>query len=174
MVRQVRPSFATLVLAIVLLLPNHTLPQTTLVIRNQSGVVVSGLNISTTSGDCVQIINSTDVTIQASQIGPCGTNGTASNSRGIFVKGGGGINIYDSYIHVENQASVCGDTHDGIFITGTDGRVNVQGNVIAYNEQNVRVSDVSNVHIVGNFVLNPKGALICSNPDNLPGHSIQA
>ena len=172
--RVLRVSLAALAL---ILLPYYAQAQTettTLVIQNQSGVVISGLKISTTSGDCIQIINSTNITIQASQIGPCGTNGTTNDSRGIYVSGGSGINVYDNYIHVENQASVCGDSHDGIFITNSADSVNIQGNVIAYNEQNVRMWDASNVHIVGNFVLNPRGALSCSDPDNLPGHSIQA
>jgi hypothetical protein len=67
---------------------------TTLVIQNQSGLVISGLNISTTSGDCIQIINSTNVTIAASRIGPCGTNNTTANSRGLYISGGGGITVH--------------------------------------------------------------------------------
>src|SRR6185437_8690145 len=60
---------------------------TTLTISGQNNVVISGLTISTTSGDCINIVNSTNVTIEASQIGPCGTNNTVANSRGISVSG---------------------------------------------------------------------------------------
>src|ERR1700730_2125298 len=42
-----------------------------LVIRNQNTQTFSGLSISTTSEPCAQIINSTNITIKGSQIGPC-------------------------------------------------------------------------------------------------------
>jgi hypothetical protein len=148
---------------------------TTLTISGQQNVVISGLTISTTRGDCIDIVNSTNVTIEASQIGPCGTNNTTNNSRGIYISGNsGGINIYDSYVHVESLASVCGDSHDGIYIDGTTGPVSLQGNVIAYNENNVRIWDASNVTATGNFLLNTRGAATCSGTDNLKGHSFQA
>lgn len=148
---------------------------TTLTISGQNNVVISGLTISTTSGDCIDIVNSTNVTIQASQIGPCGTANSTNNSRGIYISGNSsGINIYDSYIHVENLASSCGTSHDGIFITNTNGPVTIQGNVIAFNERNIQVWDASNVTAVGNFLLNPRGAAQCSNPDNLGGQQFQA
>jgi hypothetical protein len=46
--------------------------------QNQNNKVYSGPNITTTGrrgGDCIQIINSTNITIQNSQIGPCSGNG---------------------------------------------------------------------------------------------------
>jgi len=147
---------------------------TTLTISGQNNVVISGLTISTTSGDCIDIVNSTNVTIQASQIGPCGSNNSTNSSKGISITGGGSINVYDSYIHVENLASSCGDTHDGIYISGTNGPVTLQGNVIAYNENNVRLLNSSNVTANGNFLLNTRGAAQCADPDNLKGHSFQA
>ena len=147
---------------------------TTLTISGQNNVVISGLTISTTSGDCIDIVNSTNVTIQASQIGPCGSNNSTNTSRGISITGSSGVNIYDSYIHVENIAGSCGDTHDGIFITNSNGPIAIQGNVIAFNERNIRVWDASNVSVIGNFLLNPRGAATCSNPDNAGGQQFQA
>ena len=52
--------------------------QETFVIQNQSNKVYSGLDIATTANsglDCIQIIDSTNITIENSQIGPCGGNG---------------------------------------------------------------------------------------------------
>ncbi len=49
-----------------------------LIIKNQSNKVYSGLNITTAAGsgkDCIQIIDSSNITIESSQIGPCGGNG---------------------------------------------------------------------------------------------------
>jgi parallel beta-helix repeat protein len=142
-------------------------------LTNQNGIVVSGLSITSTSGPCVQIINSTSITIQGSTIGPCGTDNTTQNSWGIYVSGGSSINIYDNYIHVENLASVCGDSHDGILISDASS-VTIQGNVIAYNERNIRIWHSSGVSAIGNFILNPRGAASCSNSDNLGGDQFQA
>jgi hypothetical protein len=72
------------------------------------------------------------------------------------------------------MASICGDSHDGIFITNSTGPVTIQGNVIAYNERNIRAWNSSNISVVGNFLLNPRGAAKCANQDNLYGHSFQA
>lgn len=129
-----------------------------LVIRNQNTQTFSGLSISTTSEPCVQIINSTNITIKGSQIGPCGTNNTTSASQGILINGGSGINVYDNYIHVENLASGCCDTHDGVLINHGATDVTIQGNVIAFNETNVEVmGGSSGVMVSGNFLLNPRG-----------------
>lgn len=59
----------------------------TFVIRNQRHRVYRALSVSTRAGDCIHVENSTDVTIEASQVGPCGGigvninggNGTYSN-----------------------------------------------------------------------------------------------
>jgi Right handed beta helix region len=119
--------------------------------------VISGLKITSKRGDCVQIINSTNVTIKNSEIGPCGQNGTTSPSRGVFVSGGSGIGIYDNYIHVENLASGCCDSHDGILTTNTS-NVTIQGNVIAFGETNIEATNGSaNITVTGNFLLNPRG-----------------
>lgn len=131
----------------------------TLVINGQNGVLISGLTISTTTGDCIDVINSSHITIQNSQIGPCGTENSTSNSRGIYISGSSGISVYDNYIHVENLASGCCDTHDNILVAASN-YITVEGNVIAYGETNVEVTSAapsSNISIVGNFLLNPRG-----------------
>lgn len=123
-----------------------------IVINGQNGTVITGLKITSTIGDCVQIINSTNITIKNSEIGPC-------KGRGVRISGGNNNNVYDSYIHVENAASGCCDTCDGILIDGGSSYITIQGNVIAYGESNVEVQSGGNSHIsvIGNFLLNPRG-----------------
>lgn len=139
-----------------MLLSAHAATASTLIITGQSNRTYSGLNISTTSGDCIDIINSSNITIENSNIGPCGTNNSTNPSNGIFVTGGSGINIFDSYVHVQNQSTGCCDSHDGIFIKYSSYDT-VQGNVIAYNETNIQTFKSSNITLTGNFLLNPQG-----------------
>lgn len=128
---------------------------TGLVISGQSNREYRGLKISTKSGSCVTIVNSTNITIRESQIGPCGTS--SGLKHGISVQGSTGIRIYDSYIHPEHRATKCCDTGNGIFLTSTSD-VTIQGNVIAFGESNVQaVKDVSGLKVIGNFLLNPQG-----------------
>jgi hypothetical protein len=129
-----------------------------IIIHGQNGTVFSGLNISSTTGDCVTISKSANITIQNSQIGPCSTNNSHTNSRGIYIKGSTRINIFDSYIHVENLACCCCDTHDGVLVDGSI-YVLVQGNVIAYGESNIQIglAPSDHVFVIGNFLLNPRG-----------------
>src|SRR5579863_4409275 len=171
----VRGCLAALMLAVLTQHAQATTQTTTMVIQNQTGTVVTGLNISTTSGPCIQIINSTNITIEQSQIGPCGTNASTTASQGIYVSGSS-ANIYDNYIHVENQAATCNDdSHDNIFITNSSNNVNIQGNVIAYGEANIKVEGASsNVSAIGNFLLNPRGVLSCGNSDNVGGDQFQS
>jgi hypothetical protein len=126
-----------LLLPAILLLNAPNTSASTLVISDESNHTYSGLTISTTNGDCVDIINSTNITIKNSNIGPCGTNNSTASSNGIFITGGSGINIFDSYVHVQNQSTGCCDSHDAIFIKYSSGDT-VQGNVIAYNETNIQ------------------------------------
>src|SRR5271156_5444602 len=126
-----RGFFAALTLVVLMHQAGATTQTTTMVIQNQTGTVVTGLNISTKTGPCIEIINSTNITIEQSQIGPCGTNASTAASQGISISGSS-ANIYDNYIHVENVASVCSDdSHDGIYISNSSNNVNIQGNVIA-------------------------------------------
>lgn len=59
------------------------------VIRRQHHRVYKNLHVSSYFGNCVRLIDSSDITIEASQIGPCGGNGIA-------ISGGSVVRIYDS------------------------------------------------------------------------------
>ena len=138
-------------LSFLLLLVVDAMASDPLVISGQSNQTYSNLSISSMSGDCVQIINSTNITIESSQIGPCAGDG-------VHISGGSGNKVYDSYIHVENLASGCCDTRDGVRVDGTSGFDTIQGNVIAFSETNVRVDSSSHdIFVNGNFLLNPRG-----------------
>jgi hypothetical protein len=150
-----------------------------LVIKNESNQVHSGLNI-TTSGkengvpiDCVVIIDSTNITIEDSQIGPCGGNGIHIYNSSAPVTSG--IYIFDNYIHTETHdpnPNDCCDNNDGVFVDGTS-QVTIRGNVIAYGESNIEANGatgtVAGVTVVGNFLLNPRGG----NP-SYRGQNVQA
>lgn len=144
----------------------------TLFIENQSNKVYTGLNITTSSGsgkDCIQIIDSTNIRIENSQIGPCGGNGiNIHNNTGTTSN----IHIYDNYIHPETHKNQCCDYNDGVLVQGALGNVVsdvvIQGNVIAYSESNIEAPQyVDGVTIVGNFLLNPLGG------DNSRGQNVQ-
>jgi hypothetical protein len=144
-------------LSVLLLWPIYTAqatltPSGPIVINGQNGTVITGLKITSTTGDCVRIINSTNITIQSSEIGPCA-------GRGVYIGGGSNHKVYDNYIHVENPGSGCCDTRDGIFIEGGSSYITIQGNVIAYGETNISVQTGGNHHIsvIGNLLLNPRG-----------------
>jgi Right handed beta helix region/Carboxypeptidase regulatory-like domain len=119
-----------------------------IVINGQNGTVIDGLTITSTTGNCVTILNSTNITIQNSEIGPCAGNG-------IQITGGSGINVYDSYIHPETYSQLCCDHNDGIF-AATTSNLTIQGNVIAYGESNIEAKSSSAVQVIGNFLLNPR------------------
>ena len=135
-----------------------TLTSTLVVTAANDDQTFSNYKISSSSGDCVLIQGATNVTFDNSEVGPCGTNNTTSLSNGIHITASRGINVYDSYIHVENLASGCCDTHDGILVESSS-NINIQGNVIAYNESNVELTGggVSSVKVIGNYLLNPRG-----------------
>ena len=129
-----------------------------LTINGQNGTVISHLHITSTTGNCVTITNSTNITIQNSEIGPCGTSGGSTTGNGISMSGSNGILIYDNYIHPETLSSSCCDHHDGIFGTGGNQNVTIQGNVIAYGESNIEFNGAnSTISVIGNFLLNPRG-----------------
>lgn len=122
----------------------------TFVIGNKHHRVYRNLTISTRSGDCVRIDHSTDITIERSQIGPCGGNG-------VSVSGGRFVRIFDSYIHPEARSKGCCDRNDGVLLENVSNVV-VAGNVIAYSESNIEAPlGVSDLSIDGNFLLNPRG-----------------
>jgi hypothetical protein len=115
----------------------------------QSGVTIENLHITNPNGDCVTITNGTNITIRQSEIGPCKGNG-------IVVTGGSTINVFDNFIHPEGPVSGCCDVTDGIFSDGTS-NLAIQGNVIAYGEANIEAQNQTNLSVVGNFFLNPRG-----------------
>jgi hypothetical protein len=120
-----------------------------IVISGKSGVVIQGLKITSNQGDCVRIVNSKNITIQNSEIGPCTGNG-------ISISGGNGISIFDSYIHPETQSPGCCDHNDGVFAVETTD-LRIQGSVLAYGESNIEVQGGAHVAVTGNFLLNPRG-----------------
>jgi hypothetical protein len=125
-------------------------PSGPIVINGQDGAVIEGLKITSSTGDCVLITNSINITIQDSEIGPCRGNA-------VKISGGDTISIFDSYIHPETlNTSGCCDHNDGILSVGTS-NLAIQGNVIAYSESNVEVKAGNRVTIIGNFLLNPRG-----------------
>jgi Right handed beta helix region len=130
--------------------PPSSLPASgPIVLRGQSGKVIQGLHISSTSGDCVQLIDSSNITITNSEIGPCAGNA-------VHITGGDQISIFDSYIHPETLSPTCCDNNDGVIAIGPS-HLSIQGNVIAYGESNIEVQDSNVVTVVGNLLLNPRG-----------------
>lgn len=74
------------------------------------------------------------------------------------MSGSNGVYVYDNYIHTEKLSSTCCDYHDGIFGSGGNQNVVIQGNVIAYGESNIEFStNNSSITVTGNFLLNPRG-----------------
>jgi hypothetical protein len=129
--------------------PGSLTPSGPIVISGQSGKVIQGLHITSQSGDCVQITNSTSITITNSEIGPCAGNA-------VHIVGGDQISVYDSYIHPETLSPVCCDHNEGVYAVGTS-NLSIQGNVIAYSETNIEVQDSSVINVIGNLLLNPRG-----------------
>ena len=139
--------------------PTSIVLTSTLILTSaNNGQTFNHYSISTTSGPCVEMTDVSNLTIQNFQVGPCGTNNSVNDSTGIEIIGGSGDNIDDSYIHVENLSSDGADDHDGIFIDGAND-ITVQGNVLAFNETNVEITDSASSGDVinGNFMLNPRG-----------------
>ena len=128
-------------------------------INGQNGTVIQNLHITSTSGNCVTITNSTNITIKNSEIGPCGAPDGSGNGNGISISGSNGVYVYDNYIHPETMNTGCCDTRDGIFGSGGNQNIYIQGNVIAYGETNIEFTGGTNasLNIVGNFLLNPRG-----------------
>lgn len=129
-----------------------------IVLKGKHGTVIDHLKISSRTGDCVTIADSSDITVKDSQIGPC-------LGSGIRITGGTAINVYDNYIHPEAPLSPCCDKSDGIYATGTT-HLTIQGNVIAYGETNIEVGNVIAVKVIGNFLFNPRNTLTRSRGQN--------
>jgi hypothetical protein len=132
--------------------PAH-LPSGPLNINGQSGTTIENLQISSSTGPCITITNSTNITIHNSEIGPCGSNG-------VSISGGSGIKIVDNFIHPEVPSVIAGtagccDHGNGIIAAGTTNLL-IQGNVIAWGEANISLNDLSTATIKGNYLLNPQ------------------
>jgi Right handed beta helix region len=122
-----------------------------LVITNANdGQTFQNLKITSKSGHCVTITAASNITIQNVEIGPCAGNG-------IDISAGNSINIYDSYIHPETLSPGCCDNNDGIYVHNGSKNISIQANVIAYGESNIEAHGVTSIHVVGNFLLNPRG-----------------
>jgi parallel beta helix pectate lyase-like protein len=120
------------------------------VIKGESHKVYRRLRITSSTGDCIQITDSHDITIENSEIGPCAGNG-------VNISGGSDISIFDSFIHPETLSKGCCDHNDGVYAHSAS-RITVQGSVIAYGESNVEgIKNVSGLTVIGNFLLNPRG-----------------
>jgi Right handed beta helix region len=120
-----------------------------IVIRNQHDRVYKSLQVSG-AHDCLEVTDSSGITIETSEIGPCGGNG-------IVVSGSNDVRIYDSFIHPQTRSKGCCDRNDGVLVENSSDVV-IQGNVIAYGESNVEAPQgVSKLAVVGNFLLNPRG-----------------
>jgi hypothetical protein len=134
------------------------MPSGPITINEQNGTVLTNLHISSTNGNCITINNSTNITIENSDIGPCGTAGSTVRGNGVSLTNSGDIYIFDNYIHPESASSECCDHHDGIFGSGGNRNVTIQGNVIAYGESNIEFTKRnSSIIVIGNFLLNPRG-----------------
>jgi hypothetical protein len=121
-----------------------------IVIRNQHDRVYKGLQIVSGADDCLEVTDSSEITIEASRIGPCGGNG-------VVVSGSRAVRIYDSYIHPQTRSVGCCDHNDGVLVEHSSD-VTLQGNVIAYGESNVEApQSVTRLTVAGNFLLNPRG-----------------
>eukprot|EP01121_Diplochlamys_sp_Union-15-3_P011901 TRINITY_DN3495_c0_g1_i1.p1 TRINITY_DN3495_c0_g1~~TRINITY_DN3495_c0_g1_i1.p1 ORF type:complete len:217 (-),score=23.29 TRINITY_DN3495_c0_g1_i1:727-1377(-) len=121
-----------------------------IVINGKSNVVVSSVTCTSPSTTCVTISNSNHITVSASNIGTCG-------GRGIYLSDSTSVSIHDSYVHPQHKVSGCCDTGDSIYVSGCT-VVDILGNVLAYGESNIELSDSTNVTINGNFMLNPLGS----------------
>jgi Right handed beta helix region len=130
-------------------MPASTVGTKGLSIRGQRDKVYTGLRIASENGNCVSIVNSFNITIEASDIGPC-------DGHAIYIIGGGGNNVFDSYLHSEHAGRGCCDNHEGVHVRNAS-NITIQGNVIAYNESNVRVDGSNHVTVDGNYLLNPLG-----------------
>ncbi len=129
-----------------------------IIIDGQTGTVISNVHVTSTTGNCITISNSINITIRDSEIGPCGTAGGQIRGNGITLRDSNTVSIHDNYIHPETQTSKCCDRHDGIFGENNNKNITIQGNVVAYGESNIEFTGKADLITVrGNFLLNPRG-----------------
>ena len=146
-----------------------TLTTTLKLTSANNGQTFNNYRISTTSGPCVLLTGVSNVTIENSNIGPCGQNNSTSDSNGIEIHGGSGINIYDSYIHIDNLGGEgygnfsTTRSHENIIGVGSGGTggptsITIQGNVIGNGSANISPMDNSNGWVInGNYIFSAQG-----------------
>ena len=137
-----------------------------------SDIVLDHVKIISASRDCIEGGSANKVTIQSSQIGPCGSDKSKEYSHGIWFYGDSSdLNISDNYIHVENIATGGCCKHENIFLQ-TVNKVNIQGNVLAFGQANIGIGidegASNNVNVIGNFMLNPRGSAYYPGSDSEP------
>ena len=130
--------------------PKPLVPSGPVDLTGQTGVTLTGLHITSTTGPCVVISKGTQVTLEGCEIGPCA--GVA-----VHVMDSDQITVADCYVHPEFKATSCCDTADGLFVERTT-NMTIQGNVVAFGEANIEAQAVTHFEVKGNFLLNPQNA----------------
>ncbi len=130
--------------------PKPLMPSGPVTLTGQTGVTISGVHVTSTTGPCIVISKGTQVTLEGCEIGPCA--GVA-----VHVMDSDQITVADCYVHPEFKATSCCDTADGLFVERTT-NMTVEGNVIAFGEANVEAQEVTHFTVKGNFLLNPQNA----------------
>jgi Right handed beta helix region len=120
-----------------------------LVIKGEDGTIIDGVRISSKQGDCIRIVDSTNITIRNSVIGPCA-------GRGVSIEGGSQVSIVGNRIQSQFKPRECCDTGDGVFATQTSDLL-IDANDIAYSETNVELISVEGARITNNSLANPLG-----------------
>jgi nitrous oxidase accessory protein NosD len=131
-------------------LPSTLVDSAPVVIDGRTGVTIRGVRIQNPSGRCVQIRNSSNIVVEASEIGPCAGNGVEiTNSHNVTVR--------DNYVHTERSGSSKINTGLGVHII-TSSQILVQGNRFERNETSVYgYTPGHSIRVVGNYSLNPLG-----------------
>jgi regulation of enolase protein 1 (concanavalin A-like superfamily) len=140
-------------------------------INGQNGTVYENLHVTSTSGPCVTITNSTNITFHNMEVGPCNSSDANStyNGQALVITGGSGIKILDSYIHAESPGIVNRTNNQTTFDVGDNIMCNdstnvlIQGNVIAWGQSNIETGAngpaCPGLKVIGNFLLNPIDSL---------------
>jgi hypothetical protein len=133
-------------------------PSGPITLVGKNGALITGMRVTSTTGNCISIENSSNIVIEKSEIGPCGDPTADDMGNGIFISGSQKIEVSDNYIHVDNPTLVCCDKRDNVLVEGSS-NVAIQGNVIAYGESNIEINEMPSDHVsvIGNFLLNPRG-----------------
>src|SRR5574341_662561 len=120
-----------------------------IVMDGQSGVTIQGLKITSQAGPCVTIRNSSNIIIDASEIGPCAGNA-------VEILGSSALKVVNSSIHTEHDGTKSENSGLGVFVHSSV-NVLVQGNQFAYNESSVYAVNSEDIRVIGNFSVNPLG-----------------